>query len=438
MKSIAVLCLVLLSSMGFAQEPDSVKAQRMQWFADAKLGIFIHWGIYAVKGTSESWAFYNGRVSYDDYMAQRTGFTALKYDPEAWAKLFKESGARYAVLTSKHHDGMALYDTKLTDLNVVKQTPAAKDLITPYCTALRKEGLKVGLYFSHLDWSAPDYPHWTRVKDRYAIDKEPERWARFKKFQRGQIEEIATRFRPDLFWFDGDWDYNAEQWDAKDTREMISRLDPGAVVNSRINGFGDYDTPEQGVPIAKPSARWWELCMTTNDSWGYQGVHDTNWKTPNQVIRIFVDCISMGGNLLLDIGPKEDGTIPPEQVNILKEMGRWTKKHAAAIYGTQAGIPKDYFYGPSALSKDSTTLYLFLDGQPKGPVLIKGLKNRINSVWVVGNAVNLDTKIMMKPYWSPVPGLAYIDVPKEVLDPEVTVLAVLLDGPVSLYQPPAK
>jgi alpha-L-fucosidase len=438
MKRTILFLLILLCSTTLAQEPDSVKARRMQWFEDAKLGIFIHWGIYAVKGTSESWAFYNGRVPYDDYMAQRTGFTASKYDPEAWAKLFKESGARYAVLTSKHHDGMALYDTKQSDLNVVKQTPAARDLITPYCNALRNEGLKVGLYFSHLDWSHPDYPHWTRTKERYAIEKEPEHWARFLKFQRGQIEEIATQFRPDLFWFDGDWDYSADQWKAKETREMITRMLPQAIVNSRINGYGDYDTPEQGVPITKPEARWWELCMTTNDSWGYQGVNDTNWKSPNQVIRIFVDCISMGGNLLLDIGPKEDGTIPVEQVNILKELGRWTKKHQMAIYGTRAGIPKDYFYGPSALSKDSTMLYLFLDGQPRGPVLIKGLKNRINAVWVVGNAVNLETKVMMKPYWSPVPGLAYIDVPKKVLDPQVTVLAVLLDGPVSLYQPPAK
>ena len=438
MKPMTLLFLVLFTALASAQEPDSVKEKRMQWFADAKLGIFIHWGIYAVNGTSESWAFYNGRVPYDDYMAQRKGFTASRYDPEVWVRLFKESGARYAVLTSKHHDGMALYDTKRSDLDVIEQTPAGKDLITPYCEALRKGGLKVGLYFSHLDWSHQDYPHWTKEKKRYDLEKDPERWARFLKFQRGQIEEIAANFRPDLFWFDGDWDYSAEQWKAKETREMISRLLPQAVVNSRINGYGDYDTPEQGVPIIKPAARWWELCMTTNDSWGYQGINDTNWKTPNQVIRIFVDCISMGGNLLLDIGPKEDGTIPHEQVNILRELGRWTKKHQAAIYGTRAGIPKDYFYGPSALSKDSTTLYLYLDGQPKGPVLIKGLKNKINAVWVVGNGVGLDTKIMMKPYWSPIPGLAYIDVPKEVLDPQVTVLAVLLDGPVSLYNPPAK
>jgi alpha-L-fucosidase len=438
MKAMSILFLMLLSAVASAQEPDSVKEQRMQWFAEAKLGIFIHWGIYAVKGTSESWAFYNGHVPYDEYMSQRKGFTASKYDPAAWARLFKESGARYAVLTSKHHDGMALYDTRQSDLNVIKQTPAGRDLIAPYCDALRKEGLKVGLYFSHLDWSHPDYPHWTRIKDRYAIDKDPERWARFLKFQRGQIEEIATKFHPDLFWFDGDWDYNAEQWKAKETREMITHLVPRSIVNSRINGYGDYDTPEQGVPIMKPAAYWWELCMTTNDSWGYQGVNDTNWKTPNQVIKIFVDCISMGGNLLLDIGPKEDGTVPPEQVNILREMGRWTKKHHEAIYGTLAGIPKEYFYGPSALSRDSTTLYLYLDSQPVGPVFIKGLNNKISKAWVLGTGTTLDTQVLMKLSWSPVPGIAYITVPKESLDPQITVIAVKLDGPLSLYRPPAK
>ena len=141
----------------------------------------------------------------------------------------------------------------------------------------------------------------------------------------------------------------------------------------------------------------------------------------------------MGGNLLLDIGPKEDGTIPPEQVNILQELGRWTRKHREAVYGTRAGIPKDYFYGPSALSKDRSTLFLFVDGQPAGPLLIKGLKNRINRAWVVGNGTKLETKILMRQYWSRIPGLVYIDVPRQVLDPQVTVIALLLDGPVELY-----
>lgn len=430
-KSVILLFVTVLVSLAPAQEPDSVKEGRMRWFADAKLGIFIHWGIYAVNGIDASWAFYNNYLTYEEYMKQLGGFTASKYNPAEWARLIRESGARYAVLTSKHSDGVALWETRQSDLNVVKKTPAGRDLVGPYCDALRKQDLKVGLYFCSLDWSHPDYPYFTRTEKRY--DKDSVRWNRFLKFHRGQIEELATKYRPDLFWFDGDWDYTAEDWKAKELREQIARWLPKCIVNSRISGYGDYDTPENGVPIRQPASRWWELCMTMNDSWGYAG-NDRNYKSPNQVIRILVDCMSMGGNLLLDIGPQEDGTIPAEQLTILKELGRWTKKHQSAIYETVAGIPKDYFYGASTLSKDRTTLYLYLDGQPSGPVMIKGLKNKVNRVWVVGNGTELATKVMMKPYWTSLPGLVYIDVPRNVLDKEVTVLAVLLDGPVELYR----
>jgi alpha-L-fucosidase len=405
----------------------------MQWFEDAKLGIFIHWGIYAVEGIDESWSFYNGYIPYEKYLQQLDGFTASRYRPEHWVDLIKESGARYAVLTSKHHDGVALWNSKYSDLNVAKKTPAGRDLIKPFCDALRKQDLKVGLYFSHLDWSHPDYPHHTRNQKRYDIKDDSLRWQRFLKFQRGQIEEISKLYKPDLLWFDGDWDYSAEIWRAKELREQINQWLPNVIVNSRINGYGDYTTPEQGLPVTRPEARWWELCMTMNDSWGYQH-NDSNYKSPNQIIRIFVDCISMGGNLLLDIGPKADGTIPEEQEKILKELGRWTQKHQEAIYGTHAGIAKDYFYGPSALSQDDQILYLYIIHKPRGPICLKGIKNEVNRIWVVGNGTKLSWQVMMKQYWSPVPGLIYIDVPEKVLDEHVTVLAVLLKGGIELYR----
>ena len=407
------------------------KAQRMEWFEKARLGIFIHWGIYAVDGIDESWSFYNGYVSYGDYMKQLDRFTASRYDPEAWADLIAKSGARYAVLTAKHHDGVALWDSTYSDLNVVDKTPAGRDLITPFCRALRKKGLKVGLYFSHLDWSHPDYPVHTRKAKRYTED--PERWARFLSFQRGQIEEIAALFKPDLLWFDGDWDFSAEKWKAGELRLAIDQWLPGVIVNSRLNGYGDYATPEQGVPVTRPKDRWWELCMTMNDSWGFQH-NDDNYKTPNQIIRIFVDCIAMGGNLLLDIGPKEDGTIPGEQTAILEELGQWVKKHREAVYGTRAGLPPGHFYGPTSLSADGRILYLYVLHEPKGPIVLKGIKNRINRICVVGNGTKLSWKVMMKQYWSAVPGLIYIDVPGKVLDDQVTVLAVLLDGKADLYR----
>ncbi len=413
------------------QESDADKAKRMQWFADAKLGIFIHWGIYAVNGIDESWSFYNNYISYDDYMKQLDGFTASNYQPEKWAKLIKESGAKYAVLTSKHHDGVALWNTNFSDLNVVKKTPAGKDLITPYVKALKKNKLKVGLYFSQLDWSHPDYPHFTREQKRYTNDSV--RWNKFLDFHRGQLLELCDNFKPDLLWFDGDWDYNAKQWRAKEMSEEVRNCNPSVILNSRINGYGDYGTPEQGVPITKPADDYWELCMTMNDSWGYQH-NDHNYKTPNQIIRIFADVVGLGGNLLLDIGPKADGSIPEEQVSILKEIGRWTGKHKEAIYGTVAGLPSGHFNGPTSLSKNHEILYLFLDNKPSGPILIKGLKNEINRIWVVGNGTKLDWNIMMKQYWSEVPGLLYIDVPEKVLDEQVTVIAILLKGPAEVYR----
>jgi alpha-L-fucosidase len=430
-KSVLFLLLAGACCLVSAQETESEKAKRMQWFADAKLGIFIHWGIYAVNGIDESWSFYNGYISYADYMKQLKGFTAARYDPNSWAQLIQESGARYAVLTAKHHDGVALWNTRLSDLNVVKKTPAAKDLIEPYCQALRKAGLKVGLYFSNLDWSHADYPFFTSKEKRYAED--PVRWSRFLAFQRGQLEELATAYKPDLIWFDGDWDFPAEKWQSQELREKIFQWLPAVILNSRLNGYGDYATPEQGVPITPPKSKYWELCMTMNDSWGFQG-NDRNYKTANQLIRIFVDCLSMGGNLLLDIGPRADGTIPEEQVRILKELGRWTQKHKEAIYETVSGIPLQYFRGPTTLSRDRQTLYLFLDSRPSGPILIKGLKNKVNRIRVVGDGTKLSYKLLGKQYWSETPGLLYIDVPPENLDDQVTVIAVLLDGPVDLYR----
>ncbi len=407
------------------------KTERMQWFKDAKLGIFVHWGIYAVNGIDESWSFFNSYISHPDYMEQLNGFTAKNYDPAYWADLFKKSGARYSVLTSKHHDGVALWDTKLSDLNVVDKTPAKKDLVAPFVKALRKNGLKVGLYYSLLDWSHPDYPNFLRDKKRYSDD--PERWNKFVKFNFGQLEELSKRFNPDLYWFDGDWEQSAEKWKAKELRNALAKWNPEVIVNSRLQGYGDYATPEQGLPVTKPKSDYWELCMTMNDSWGFQH-NDHNYKTPNQIIRIFVDCISMGGNLLLGVGPKADGSIPDEQVNILKELGRWTNKHQEAIYGTEAGIPHGHFYGPTALSKDKTMLYLFVDNKPNGPLVIKGLKNKINRILVVGNGTKLSHNEIGKLYWSSVPGLVYIDVPEKDLDEQVTVIAVLLDGPVDLYR----
>ncbi|WP_455668994.1 alpha-L-fucosidase [Phocaeicola sp.] len=434
--SLAFLGLLIAASPLRAQEPQQnetaeQKDKRMEWFSQAKLGIFIHWGIYSVRGVSESWSFFNNYLPYDEYMEQEKGFTASKYDPKAWVDLIKESGAKYTVITTKHHDGVALWDTKVGDISVVKSTPAKRDLIAPFVKEVRKQDLKLGFYYSLLDWSHPDYPNKTRTEVRYKND--PERWARFNKFNFGQLAELNKTWKPDLYWFDGDWEQSAEAWNSKGIIDLLRSDNKNVIVNSRIQGYGDYATPEQGVPVVRPEDEYWELCMTMNDSWGYQHT-DSNYKSPFILLRTFVDCLSMGGNLLLDIGPKEDGSIPEEQVAILKEFGRWTKKHKEAIYDTRAGIPTEHFQGYTTLNKAGDILYLYLPYKPNGPVEVKGLVNKVNRVWVVGNGAMLTYKVYNKNYWSSVPGNLYIDVPPQVQDEQITVLAVLLDGPVKLYR----
>ena len=433
-----VLCLVILASvssrsLGQSDSGGPAPDSKMQWFSDAKLGIFIHWGIYAVDGVDESWSFHNRKMSWTDYMRQLKGFTASRYDPAAWASLIRESGARYAVTTTKHHDGVALWDTREAHYDVKDNTPAGRDLLSPLFSALRKEGVRAGAYYSLIDWSHPDYPGFIKDSARYRIADDPARWQRFTRFNHAQIAEVDRLLKPDLWWFDGDWEHKAGDWQAEKIRVDIMKSNPAAIINGRLAGHGDYATPEQNFPVKKPEARWWELCMTLNNNWGYQP-SDTNWKTPYEVISIFADVVSNGGNLLLDIGPREDGTLTPQQVNVLRELGRWNRKHGEAVFGTLAGLPSGHFYGPSTISKDSSTLYLFLPSRVNGKVVLRGLSTPIERIQVMGHDRSLSHKVVGKISWSAVPGLVYIDVPADLHDEHVTVLRVRLKGPLRLYR----
>ncbi len=416
----------------FSETPEQ-KAERMQWFGDAKLGIFIHWGVYSKGETSESWAFHNGHISLPDYMKQSEAFTAANYDPEYWAKLIKESGAKYTVITTKHHDGFALWDTKAGKVSSVKSSPAKRDVIDPFAKAVRDQGLKLGFYYSLIDWPDPDYPETYRDKaPKYDLNKEPKRWQKFVNFNKAQLTELSSKWNPDLYWFDGDWEHSSEQWDAPGIISLLHSYNPGVIVNSRIQGHGDYDTPELGVPVTRPDAQWWETCMTSNDSWGYRKT-DTNFKSSKTVIKMLADCIGMGGNLLLDIGPKADGTIPEEQVQILKDLGRWTSKHAEAIYGTRAGIPAGHVQAYTALNKKGDILYLYLPYVPNEAVELKGLKSYIKKARVVGTDKELTWNLYNDVSWGVAAGCYYINVPAEVCDPDMTVIALELEEPVKLY-----
>ncbi|WP_330278948.1 alpha-L-fucosidase [Streptomyces sp. NBC_00056] len=413
------------------------------WFPDAKLGIFVHYGIYAVDGVPESWSFYSGRVPHEQYMRQLDGFTAARFDPKAWAELFARAGAHYAVLTTRHHDGVALWDTAQGDLNVVKHTPAARDLIAPYAEALREQGLKVGLYYSHSDWNHPDYasvvhpepPDEDVRTNRFVAPEggveDPEAWARFLAYRDAQVGELVSRFRPDLLWFDGEWERSEQQWKMRELSEQILAGNPDTVLNARMLSYGDYATPEQGVPLVAPDGPW-ELCLTVNDSWGFQH-QDTNHKSVRQLVRYFAETIGMGGNLLLDVGPREDGTIPAEQVERLEGLGDWIRGHAEAVYGTVAGLPAGHHYGPSTLSADRRTLYLYCFDVPREIIGIRGLRNPIKRVSVLGPGTELGHRVTGG--LGEVPGVQWIDAPAAAdVDPYSTVLALELDGELDLYR----
>lgn len=412
------------------------------WFGQAKLGIFIHYGIYAVNGIAESWSFFNGQISHQDYLKQLDGFTAAKFDANAWAELFRAAGARYAVLTAKHHDGVALYDTAANDLSTVKATPARRDIVTEYADALRRHDLKVGIYFSHLDWTHPDYasvrPASMTADERgnpFAVpaagEEDPAVWERFIAFHRQQLTEILERFSPDLLWFDGEWERDPDQWGVAEIRALIERLGPDTVVNGRMLGFGDYATPEQGVPIDPPAGPW-ELCLTINDSWGYQP-GDDNYKSVRQLVRIFAETIGGGGNLLLDVGPREDGTIPEPQVERLRELGDWIARHEPAVFGTGRGLQPGHYYGPSTVSEDRRRVYLFCFDRPNEYLAVRGLKNEVLKATILGSKVDLRTQRIGG--LGEVPGWEYLYIDSDTaLDRDCTVVELHLDGTLDLYR----
>ena len=413
------------------------------WFPDAKLGIFIHYGIYAVDGVPESWSLFTGQVSHGDYMRQLDGFTAAAYDADAWADLFARAGARYAVLTSKHHDGVSLWDAPHSAYDVVRSTPAGRDLLGPFAEALREKGLKVGFYFSHIDWNHPDYATvgndddpdgaargWNEYAHAPKGEEEPLRWERFREQYHAQVYDLINRYQPDLLWFDGEWERSDEQWGARELGDGILRRNPRTVINGRLRTHADYATPEQALPFVAPDGPW-ELCLTVNDSWGFQH-RDTNWKTVRQIVRYFAETIGMGGNLLLDVGPRADGSIPAEAVERVEALGAWIAKHAEAVYGTGAGLPAGHHYGPSTLSADRQTIYLVCVEDPRGHLAVRGLKNVVRRVRVVGSGTELAFRKADAP--DEVPDHMWIEAPDaKDLDAAATVIAIELEGELDLY-----
>lgn len=416
-----------------------------QWFEQAKLGIFIHYGIYAVDGVAESWSFYNGKISYEDYMKQLDGFYADRFDASYWGDLIERSGARYAVLTTKHHDGVALFDTGCSDLSVVKQTPAKRDIVKEYAGEIQKRGIRLGMYYSLIDWSHPDYASVYEgglvPEDLSGVNpftspvdgiQDEEKWNRFLEFNNAQLKEILSNYgNVDLLWFDGDWERSAEQWGLPGFKDYLKSFNPDLIINSRLQGYGDYKTPEQGIPITRPEGQW-EFCTTINSSWGYQP-GDHKYKSLNQIIRMFCDCISMGGNMLLDIGPRQDGTVDSRQEDILIGLGNWIKAHQEAVYDTTEGIMSRYYPGGSTMSPDRKTLYLFVHDEPKECICLKGLCNPIKRVTVLHSGKELAYEIHGGVPWFQIPGTTWIKITGADCHQQVTVVKLELEGEVEMY-----
>ncbi|MCD6407953.1 alpha-L-fucosidase [bacterium] len=304
---------------------------RMKWWREAKFGMFIHWGVYSIPARGE-WVMFNERIPKEEYRNFAEKFSPDKYNPEEWVSLAKESGMKYMVLTTRHHDGFSLFDSKVSDFTAPK-TAAKRDLIKEYVEACRKAGMRIGFYYSLLDWRY----------DAYFLgpEKDPDGWKDFVEYVHTQVRELMTNYgKIDILWYDGGWPYKPEQWESEKLNKMVRELQPEIIINNRSGLPEDFDTPEQKIPGAFPNPeipeRDWESCMTLNDHWGYCE-NDNNWKSPARIIWNLATCCAGGGNYLLNVGPKPDGTIPEESVRILKEVGKWLKENGESIYGSERG-----------------------------------------------------------------------------------------------------
>jgi alpha-L-fucosidase len=283
---------------------DVDRDRRMKWWHEARFGMFIHWGLYSVLGRHE-WAMENEGIPVPEYEQLARRFTPRPNAAREWARLAKRAGQRYMVMTTKHHEGFCFFDTKTTNYCAPKQA-CGRDLVKEFVEAARAEGLRFGFYYSLMDWHHPDGANC--VKDEAARK-------RFVEYIHTHVRELMTNYgKVDVLWYDVNWPLDAQGWESERMNEMVFKLQPDIIVNNRNGLPGDFATPEQRIEAAKGQA--WESCMTMNDSWGYHQADD-NWKSPKTVVRNLITCARQGGNYLLNIGPKPDGSVPEESVKIL-------------------------------------------------------------------------------------------------------------------------
>jgi len=354
------------------------RARRMQWWHAAKFGMFIHWGLYSVYGHHE-WAMEEEGIPVAEYELLAKQFKPKPNAARAWAKLAKQAGQKYMVMTTKHHEGFCNFDTKLTNYCAAKQGPG-RDLVAEYVEAARAEGLRVGFYYSLMDWHHPDGA-------RCATDEAARQ--RFVEYTHGLVRELLTNYgKIDVLWYDVDWPLDPKGWESEKMNAMVFKLQPDIILNNRNGLPGDFSTPEQEIRAAN-RGRAWESCMTMNDSWGYQRADD-NWKSSKTLVGNVIQCAQGGGNYLLNIGPKGDGSIPDESVERLTAVGRWMDKHGATIYETERSQVNDSVF--AGFTRKGNTLYVQVANWPGSTVAVGGIKAKAASAKLFTTGQKVEVK----------------------------------------------
>jgi len=392
---------------GKPQPGDATREQRMEWWHEARFGMFIHFGVYSSIMRHE-WVMENEAIPISEYTSHARQFKPEKGSARAWARLAKTAGMKYMVLTTKHHEGFCNFNTRLTDYNATKLGPGY-DIVADYVEAARAEGLHVGFYYSLMDWHHPDGA-------RCATD-EPAR-KRFVEYTHGLIRELMTNYgKISVLWYDVAWPLDADGWESERMNKMVFELQPEIIVNNRNKLDGDFSTPEQKI-VAEEGGRAWESCMTLNDSWGYQRADD-NWKSAKTVVRNLISCSRDGGNYLLNIGPKPDGSIPRESVDVLTEVGRWMQTNGHTIYGSAVCQPGRSSY--CSFTRKGNTLFMHVHFWPGEHVAVGGLMNKVLSAHVLKTGQKLE--FSQDGFRTKLTGL-----PMEAPDQPVTTIAIECDG----------
>jgi alpha-L-fucosidase len=379
--------------------------RREQWWHEARFGMFIHFGLYSVLGRHE-WVMEQEGIPVAEYQELAKRFNPRPHAAREWAQLAKRAGMKYMVMTTKHHEGFCNFDTKLTDYCAPKQA-AGRDLVAEYCEAARSAGMPVGFYYSLMDWHHPDGA-------LCAHDEAARR--RFVDYIHGQVRELCTNYgKVAILWYDVAWPLTAEGWESVALNTMVRQLQPDILINNRAKITEDFTTPEQRIQtFAQP----WEACMTMNDSWGYHSADD-DWKSPKTIVRNLVTCARGYGNYLLNIGPKPDGSIPSETVQILTDVGRWMNEHGELIHNAElCNVQRSEFAG---FTRKGNKLYMHVHFWPGDTASVGGLKNKVLSARLYGSERTLT--VHQDDFRAQISGL-----PVAAPDPLASVIELVCDG----------